>query len=585
MNKEKKLGFIIGTILIISALSFVYADEYKIDEAFLNLTIKDNGLLHLDEQYNYNFVGTYNGITRDIPLKNGESISNLNITTDGAYCTYTNTTEDGVLKLKIYLYSDPQHQHQIENTNVKVHISYDMANVVTIYKDTVSLQYKIWGDNWDVPVGKLTTNINLPGSNGNMYWINPPQYNLTSSMSGNTIHSESTEIPKERFYELQLLMPTSDFHDANYAKHEDRDAKDDIIEIQNKYKEDQIFYSNLFLYLGCLFAISPLTLGLIYLKYGREPKISYEGLYEREIPTKDPPAKVNALIDGKGGQTPNIKGYEATIMDLINRKVIKLEVEGKEEKTLILNFEKTRTDDLDSAEKILIQNLKSFAIDDKLNLNEFESQLRIESNAEYFRQHYDLWEKECETQYLDYTELEKYINTDGANLGRFFGIIEVILGIILFILTFQSTTENANIGMIGSIIIFITGIVSFMLPNDVLGHWSEYGKEYHDKWTNFKKFLTDNSLINEHPPESIIIWNQYLVYGTALGVADNVYKSMKIHVPSETMDSDLYLFHTYGGYYIMHDALYHGMDSGISDASSGLGDIGGGSGGGGGGAF
>ena len=47
-----------------------------------------------------------------------------------------------------------------------------------------------------------------------------------------------------------------------------------------------------------------------------------------------------------------------------------------------------------------------------------------------------------------------------------------------------------------------------------------------------KNFLEDNSLIKEHPPESIIIWKKYLIYGAALGVADKVYESMKLQVPN-----------------------------------------------------
>ena len=107
------------------------------------------------------------------------------------------------------------------------------------------------------------------------------------------------------------------------------------------------------------------------------------------------------------------------------------------------------------------------------------------------------------------------------------------------------------------------------------------------KWKNFKKFLKDNSLINEHPPESIVIWKKYLIYGAALGVADNVYESMKLQEKNiSDYNDDLFLYHHYGGYYMMHEAFRTGESAANPSSDTGsFGSIGGGSGGGGGGAF
>jgi uncharacterized membrane protein len=37
-----------------------------------------------------------------------------------------------------------------------------------------------------------------------------------------------------------------------------------------------------------------------------------------------------------------------------------------------------------------------------------------------------------------------------------------------------------------------------------------------------RKYIKDFSLIKEYPPESVKVWNKYLVYATALGIADEV---------------------------------------------------------------
>ena len=144
--------------------------------------------------------------------------------------------------------------------------------------------------------------------------------------------------------------------------------------------------------------------------------------------------------------------------------------------------------------------------------------------------------------------------------------------------------------IIASIFLGAISLGIAFLPEDIFGQWTPEGRVYYLKWTNFKKFLKDNSLIKEHPPESIVVWNKYLVYGTALGVADEVYKSMKLHEPAVHDDDyyygDLYVFHSYSGLIMLDSAFNNGVSAANpSSDGGGFGGVGGGSGGGGGGAF
>ena len=77
-------------VVFVSAVNAIYAsdDDFSITEALINLTVNPNGLLHVSESYNYNIEGTVNGVYRDIPLKDGESIKNINVYVKGAYATY-----------------------------------------------------------------------------------------------------------------------------------------------------------------------------------------------------------------------------------------------------------------------------------------------------------------------------------------------------------------------------------------------------------------------------------------------------------------------------------------------------------------
>ena len=592
MNVKKTFCIILLFLLLFSAVTAVSAGDdrsYSITQAFVDLTVENNGLLHVDEQYDYTFEGQYNGVYRDIPLKSGESIENLKVSAEGAYPVLKESDENGQKHLKIYLYADEGHTKKIRDCDVSIFISYDMKNVVTLFNDVGGLQYKLWGDQWEVPVGSLSVNVKLPGDKNNSYFLNPKDYTVSSKLNGDTITAETTRIPKGELYELLVLMPLDDFNDAPYAKHVNENGKDQIVKNLENSINERNFWNTTFLVLGLLSIFSPIGALFTYIVYGREPKVNYEGIYERELPSDDPPEVINALIENKHSiGKPNTEGFQASIMNLIDRKVLKLNVEENPEsdtKDLLLDFSNVENNNLSISEKHLINTLYPFAENEILNLSTLNSKLSSEYTAKSFMEDYKNWEESVENEAKNKTE--EYFDDTGSTIIIFIGLGGILFGIIIAALGFMTNLGNGIISLIAGILLIIFSIVIMFLPNDIFGRWTESGRVYYLKWRNLKKFLKDNSLINEHPPESIVIWKKYLIYGTALGVADNVYEAMKLQVPNiSDYDDDLFRYHYYGGYGMMYGAYRTGQSSANpSSDSGGFGGFGGGSGGGGGGAF
>ena len=279
MDMKQLFPLILLFFILFLAVSSVSADDdksYTIDQAFIDLTVASNGLLHVDEQFDYTFKGTYNGVYRDIPLKSGESIDNIKVSAIGAYPVLKQSEENGQKHLKIFLYADEAHTKKIHDCSVSVFISYDMKNVVTLFNDVGALQYKIWGDEWDVGVGSVITSITLPGNKNNTYFLNPGEYTVNKNSNGTTITAETTSIPRGEIYEALILMPLSDFKDATYAKHVNEDGKDKILKNLNDSISSRNFWNTTYLILGLLSILSPIGAIFTYLKYGREPKVDYD---------------------------------------------------------------------------------------------------------------------------------------------------------------------------------------------------------------------------------------------------------------------------------------------------------------------
>ena len=296
---------------------------------------------------------------------------------------------------------------------------------------------------------------------------------------------------------------------------------------------------------------------------------------------------INALVENKKNiGTPNMRGFESSIMNLIDKKAFKIFTEedvNTETNDLILTFNNEMVNDLSYSEKIVFNTLKHFSYDNTLNMSRLNNQLSSESEAKWFMGQIENWSESVK----DNIDLEYYFTNTGSKLIKIISIGGLVFGIIIAILGLITTLNNGFYCIIAGILLTIFSVILLRIDEDIFGRWTENGRLFYLKWRNFKKFLQDNSLIKEHPPESIVVWKKYLIYGSALGVADKVYESMKMNVPNVSdYDDDLFRYHYYGGYGMMYSAFRTGENAANpSSDSSDFGSFGGGSGGGGGGAF
>ena len=592
MKINKVLVILLISILLFSSVSPLSADDdrsYTIDDAIINLTVEKSGLLHVDEAYLYSFDGEFNGVYRDIPLKSGERVRNVKVTAEGAYPVLQETDDSGEKRLKIYLYADKAHTRKIKDCDVKIHISYDMENVVTLFNDVGGLQYKLWGDEWDVGVGHVKAVVNMPGDKNNTYYLNPSEYNKTSSMKGDTLTAETTSIPKGEFYELLLLMPLSDFDsDAPYAKHVDKNGREMIEKNLEDSIQSRAMWGMTFIALGLLSLLSPIIAVFVYLRYGREPEVAYEGIYERDLPTDDPPIFINAMMKSHGLGDPDMEGFQATLLDLIDRKVISLDVQAGDfsTKDLILKFERDDLKDLRRHERNLYNMLYSLSDGGVLNMSDLDSKLSSESSGKWFMGELDNFYESAKSEYLSEETVNRYFNNRGSDITMFLAFGGIVMAAIMLFLGLTTNLKAGIYVLAGGAFLLVFSIALLFLPDDIFGQWTPEGRVFYLKWKNFKKFLQDNSLIKEHAPDSIVVWKKYLIYGTALGIADEVYESMKMKIPDYAdYDDSVLVYHYYGGYHMMHTAYDTGYSAANPSDSSGFGGIGGGSGGGGGGAF
>jgi uncharacterized membrane protein len=588
------------SLLAGTGVSFAANDNsYTIPLINEDLYVQSDGTLHVKEVIHYSFIGTFHGIYRDIPLTGSQQISDVKVTSEGAYSNYTIINDGTTKRIQVFLYSNPAKTIPITNRNVDVTIQYNFLHGINVYNDVGELQYKLVGQSWAVAVGKVVANIHVNSSQGVKYWLNPPYYATNSNWNNNVLQVTSTSIPSGQFFEVRMVIPKNQFlADPVNANRINENGLSSIIKIQNDYQNSLNFKTKLYSILSVLMFLALFIPLIIYLRYGREPKIDYNAEYERDIPTNDAPAIVNAIcgsgLSKKIGK-PDMDGFKATIMDLINRKYLLLEKvhSDKEGYGLDAGMFLKVNDGMDYSvleefELDVMNFLKQFEEDGLISMERISDDLADPQTATSFRNTYNNWADHIKSKFLDDDVLKKFFNRKGDLLLKIFGGIAVVVAALVFIFTITDSLPAARVALLMSIILGLVAIISIILPEKIAGQWTTYGEEYDAKWHNFKKYIKDFSLIKEYPPDSIVIWNKYLVYATALGAADAVKKAMELNVPTEQLQtSEIYMFHYYGGNLLLASAFNMGINpaSGALDTMDTIGNIGGGFGGGGGGAF
>ena len=548
MGKKCFISLILLFLFVVSISSNIAgagAGSNSISSMDVDLHVKSDGTLHVKKILHYSISGG-NDIYRDYDIEREQNPENLKVSIQGAYTDLFIHDLSPGKDIEMLFFSDPEKTIRASNRNVNVIIEYDLKQAITFYNDTAFLQYKLVDDRGYQYVGKVNANIHLKSSNGVQYWLNTSTSVKNSSWNGNNLQINARYILEDTPLEVNMIIPKAQF---------DKDPKNGVTvnesflneikmnqTMQQAHQEFQDINNNISPFIAFLLLLVSFTPLFIYLIYGREPKINYHTKYETDLPTDDPPAIINAICAGdpKKIGVPNLDGFRATILDLIDRNYLILDDApyGEDYDTSGLFLQINPDYDpstLWNFELQVIGFLKEYEQDGIISMDLITESLGYYNSSRFFKYTYKSWQKEVKKTITDgnfkeafYSKGDKYLKIFG-----FVGVVTVFAFLRVVPKSFPS------ILFLCMLILGAASVISLVLPQGIAGQWTNYGREYYEKWHSFKRYIQDYSLIKEYPPESVHVWNKYLVYATALGVAEGVRQSMGLHFPKDQNDDQL----------------------------------------------
>ncbi len=327
---------LLGILLVGVLASPADAKSYTIDSADTDIVVNDDASLSVTERITYDFSGSFSGAYRDIPLRQGESISHVTVRDAGGTYQLGGCVELGCHSpegtygiTSIPGYARIVWHYQASDEHREFTVAYTMTGVATAYDDVVDVNLQVWGDQWPVGADRVTARIHVPGDpqRGDVYvWGHPYDVDGSTSLGEDGVSPSLTanNIPSETWVELRAAFPTSLVASTSGARLGQGDGLATIIEEETLFAQqteaaDQAARTG---FIIGVFAALTLALGLgvtTYVRYGREPKVSYDQEYEHSPPTDLPPAEVGALLS-QGGVSE--KEFTATLFDLIRQGAI-----------------------------------------------------------------------------------------------------------------------------------------------------------------------------------------------------------------------------------------------------------------------
>lgn len=515
MKIKSALFFVIFvTISLLIPFRATNAKDYSIPEVYIDVTINKDGSADFIEKRTFSLNDSFTYGYYDLPKKGYGRIESFTVSElgkDGKETKVSQEVEENNVNYKVkYFYT----AYNEEKTFI---YRYKLSGVVKAYKDYGEFYWKLQGSGWDKKIGNFQSKIKFltPIDKDSYYvWAHGPLWGEIKKIDGKTVSLTVNNVPPNTFIEARILIPINYFENVEII---DASMKDKVISEEKNWAlkanaERKAARISLYIPLAG-FLIFLIILWFFYKKYGAEYKHSKNYFYYREIPSDIPPAVLGYLINFGDIRVEYIV---ATLMDLIHRKFIDIEMIDEKKKRYLLE-RLPNNEQLNDYEDILLNKI----IFDKSQTTEIsELNKKFNKSPSHFAKLFEDLEEKIGEKSKEYDFFDQVSAGKGSLITGFsivIGILSLVLGGIFKNPAFYS---------------WITLVPIYMFVGiKAIPRRSVKGKEEYDKWMAFKRYLNDFSNLKEYGPKSVVIWEKYLIYGIILGVSRKVIKALKIYLP------------------------------------------------------
>ncbi len=421
------------------------------------------------------------------------------------------------------------------------------------------------------------SNVNVtildPRGDIKAFYVHVPEYSIIREGGKITVSGYSSE---NQLLETEFVYNENNGIRIPGFKIEVGNALDETIQANEGYLAlyNVIKYSSYILLILSL-AYPLILLGIYYWK-GKEKKYVVPKYLSYVPDPKKKPWLVNLLFKGDA-LTIDSDALYATILDLERKGY--LEIIGNKEYVVVKIKKNPQPGELDRYEQDVFEFIRYWSVNGVLDIEELKE--RAETMSSSHKKSLYEWMRSLITTPSWMKDLAKNYVTS----IRIWFILLTAIFILVGFLT-AAVLGDSSIYMpyaqripIPLFILGLQNIIAAIAPSQLFGRWK---KDYYKEklqWDAFRNMLKDLAMIQKYAPQDLVIWKEWLVYATALGIGKKVVEAMeKLRIP---VPSSGYFIYVWPRHY--HMVMSTVSPKGSGAAGGGGFGAGGGFGGGGGG--
>ncbi len=450
------------------------------------------------------------------------------------------------------------------NAKRKYEISYRVIDAIKKYGDCAELYWQFIGDRFEITADKITGTIKLPVSVQNKEELRV--WGHTKYLNGEiyvtdekTIQFHLEDYTANEYVEVRILMPTYIMNNIEFTSLENKEAE--ILEEEEKEasaanerraKRDRqmkitiIAITSIVGLIGIVF-INGIRKNIKALKENPKIKPEMELDYYRELPDKTAtPLEANFIL--KKGTFDLSETISATILNLTLKGYIKVEQVEKTINIEILNKDASKL----QGDEIYVLELLKNAQRNKKSKSKTENEetkqiLTMKDVEKYTKQKPEKlikmqkgFEEIAKNTSQNKGKYDKKIAKKSETyiskaIGYIFLLIAVIMAVIIGIATTgEFVPKMIKYALIAGSFTIIVLVINMILISKLINRFNGFtskGINEQEQWKAFKKYMEDFSLLDEKEVPQLVIWEKYLVFATAFGIADKVIKQLKVKYP------------------------------------------------------
>lgn len=483
-------------------------------------------------------------------------------------------------------------------------ISYEVKDAIAKYSDYAELYWQFVGQNFEIDAKNITGTIYLPSSVAGKEEIKV--WGHTEDLNGEIYATDTNKIEFNidqfragRYVEIRTLFPTQMISTSNRG--EPKERLEEVIQEETKWANDAnrrremkettkriiSIAVNVLAVVLSIFGIKSILKNSKKIKTREKLKPTQEIVYYREIPEEDTtPAEAVSLLEKQvGGLSNSIqigRIFSATLLDLSVKKIIGFEGNDKE---ITIKMLEENPQNLVNCEKDVFEFMKQACQKTGGQITNKELEKYIKKSSSKVLKLSDKIDKTTkqalyQKELADEKEKEE---SETITVCIVFATIAFVFLIVIFVLLMA--TAMKPFGLIPLAITTLIQIIVFSVLLGKINVLTQKGIDENAKWKGLKKYMQDFSMLDKREIPEVVIWEKFLVYATAFGIADKVLKQLKVIYPN--IEQEFGTSH-YGYMYLMmntdfSNSFSHAITTSMSTAySSATGGGGGFSGGGGG---